>query len=67
MTSSFLRCDLAAVEKIDEQYAKWDLMRAVYNSFNNSFGRSGVALTRIPSRAWHFLDIESICGPKVRC
>jgi len=50
MTSSFLRCVLAADEKIEEQYSVCDLIRAVYINFSSSLGRYGVALAKIPKR-----------------
>jgi len=67
MTRSFFRCDFAAEEKIEEQYSICDLIRAVYNNFNRSLGRYGVALANIPRSPWHWLTTLSICGPKVRC
>ena len=39
MTSSFLRCVLAADEKIAEQYSICDLMSAVYINFGSSLER----------------------------
>jgi len=68
MTSSLIRCVLAAEEKTEEQYSMCDLIRAVYNNFNRSLGRyDGVALANIPRSPWHLLTTLSICGPKVRC
>ena len=48
MTSSFFICVFAAEEKIEEQYSMCDLIRAVYNTFNRSLERYGVALANIP-------------------
>ena len=60
MTSSFFRCVFAAEEKIEEQYSLCDLIRAVYNTFNRSLERYGVALASIPRSPWHLLTTLSI-------
>ena len=52
-TSSFLRCVLAADEKIEEQYSICDLMSAVL--LLAALWRKGIALAKIHKSHWHLL------------